>query len=226
MDFHEPMLEDENIRGLIRAARGIVEGNLNQRADSKLSNELGTLAKYLQAISKKLQVAESEIETASTQIPHDTDQINGVTRFTEEEVHRVLGIVEKVIENHDVLAAVWEKLKGNLHGEILQRPALKRETDEIGAMLRSEKKLLMDLITALSFQDVAAQWLRKISSDMSGVQSRIRRLNHSLNQKGSDAASTAPAASREGLPSKGGLPFSDARVAQTDVDKLLKEHGL
>lgn len=44
--------------------------------------------------------------------------------------------------------------------------------------------MLMDLMTALSFQDVAAQWLKKISSDMTNVQSRIKRLNSSLNVKG------------------------------------------
>lgn len=223
MDFHEQTIEDENIRGLIRAARGIVEGELKQKTDAKLSDELGKLAKYLQAISKKLQVAESEIETASSQIPHGADQLNGVTRFTEEEVHRVLGIVEKVIESHDTLAAHWETLKTDLHGEIFQRPRLKREAEEIGTLLRGEKKLLMDLLTALSFQDVAAQWLRKISSDMTGVQSRIRRLNHSLNQKGTEGAGE----SKQGMPVSAGTPFSDSRkIAQTDVDKLLKEHGL
>ncbi len=228
MDFHERPLEDENLRGLILAGRGIVEGNLKKGADSKLSDELGRLGKYLQAISKKLQLAGTEIETASSQIPCGADQLNGVTRFTEEEVHRVLGIVEKVIESRDALAAQWETLKTDLPGEIFQRPRLKREAEEIGARLRSEKKLLMDLLTALSFQDVAAQWLRKISSDMTGVQSRIRRLNQSLNEKGTEGGSgTFPGERRERMPSKAGTLFSDSRkIAQADVDKLLKEHGL
>jgi|GEM_PF-3968235 len=223
MDFHERM-EDENIRGLILAARGIVETNLKQKADAKLSDELGKLAKYLQAISKKLQLAESEIETASTQIPHEADQLNGVTRFTEEEVHRVLGIVEKAIEGHDAITTQWEMLKRDLLGEMMQRPLLKRGAEEMGDMLRGEKKLLMDLLTALSFQDVAAQWLRKISSDMTGVQSRIRRLNGTLSQKESESGrKPAPSESKEPMAPN----FSGARkVAQTDVDQLLKEHGL
>lgn len=221
MNFHEQAIEDENIRGLIRAARGIVEGNLKQKTDAKLSDELGKLIKYLQAISKKLQVAETEIETASTQIPHDTDQINGVTRFTEKEVHRVLAIVEKVIESHDVLVSHWEAVKTDLHGEIFQRPQLRREAEEIGTLLRSEKRLLMDLLTALSFQDVAAQWLKKISSDMTVVQLRIRRLNQSFTQKATEGGTwTRPA--EKGTSSL----TSERKIAQTDVDQLLKEHGL
>lgn len=229
MDFHESSLEDNNIRGLIRAARGILEGDLKKEADQKLSDELGKLAKYLQAISRKLQAAESDIETASSQIPYGADQIHGVTRFTEEEVHRVLGIVEKVIESHDALANKWESLKADSQVEMLQRPALKRQVDEIGSTLRDEKKMLMDLITALSFQDVAAQWLKKISSDMTNVQSRIKRLNSSLNVKGKEGAS--PTSSKEtdwgANMIKTGNRFAGAdKMGQTDVDNILKDYGL
>lgn len=229
MDFHESSLEDNNIRGLIRAARGILEGDLKKEADQKLSDELGKLAKYLQAISRKLQAAESDIETASSQIPYGADQIHGVTRFTEEEVHRVLGIVEKVIESHDALANKWESLKADSQVEMLQRPALKRQVDEIGSTLRDEKKMLMDLITALSFQDVAAQWLKKISSDMTNVQSRIKRLNSSLNVKGKEGA--PPTSSKEtdwgANMIKTGNRFAGAdKMGQTDVDNILKDYGL
>lgn len=229
MDFHESSLEDNNIRGLIRAARGIIEGDLKKGADQKLSDELGKLAKYLQAISRKLQAAESDIETASSQIPYGTDQIHGVTRFTEEEVHRVLGIVEKVIESHDALANKWESLKTHSQAEMLQRPTLKRQAEEIGSTLRDEKKMLMDLMTALSFQDVAAQWLKKISSDMTNVQSRIKRLNSSLNVKGKE---NGPPASSKETDRDANLMKTENRfagadkMAQTDVDHLLKEYGL
>lgn len=227
MDFHETALEENNIRGLIRAARGIIEGDLQKGADAKLSDELGKLAKYLQAISKKLQTAESDIETASSQIPYGTDQIHGVTRFTEEEVHRVLGIVEKVIESHDALANKWELLKNHSQAEMMQRPVLKRQADEIGSTLRDEKKMLMDLMTALSFQDVAAQWLKKISSDMTNVQSRIKRLNSSLNMKGREN-SPSPKTSGEdaNLVKAGNRLIGADKMAQTDVDLLLKEYGL
>ncbi|NKE73082.1 protein phosphatase CheZ [Candidatus Manganitrophus noduliformans] len=227
MEFHESPIEDNNIRGLIRAARGIIEGDLKKGADAKLSDELGKLAKYLQAISKKLQAAESDIETASSQIPYGTDQIYGVTRFTEEEVHRVLGIVEKVIESHDALANKWESLKTHSQAEMLQRPTLKRQADEIGSTLRDEKKMLMDLMTALSFQDVAAQWLKKISSDMTNVQSRIKRLNSSLNVKGNIPPTSTKETDRDEDFEKTGNRFAGAdKMAQTDVDHLLKEYGL
>lgn len=229
MDFHESSLEDNNIRGLIRAARGIIERDLKMGADQKLSDELGKLAKYLQAISRKLQTAESDIETASSQIPYGTDQIQGVTRFTEEEVHRVLGIVEKVIESHDALANKWESLKTHSQAEMLQRPTLKRQADEIGSTLRDEKKMLMDLMTALSFQDVAAQWLKKISSDMTNVQSRIKRLNSSLNVKGKESGppTSLKETDRDANLIKTGNRFGGAdKMGQTDVDNLLKEYGL
>lgn len=229
MDFHESSLEDNNIRGLIRAARGIIERDLKMGADQKLSDELGKLAKYLQAISRKLQAAESDIETASSQIPYGTDQIHGVTRFTEEEVHRVLGIVEKVIESHDALANKWESLKTHSQAEMLQRPTLKRQADEIGSTLRDEKKMLMDLMTALSFQDVAAQWLKKISSDMTNVQSRIKRLNSSLNVKGKESGppTSSKETDRDANLMKTENRFGGAdKMAQTDVDHLLKEYGL
>lgn len=227
MDFHETTLDETNIRSLIRAARGIIEGDLQKGVDAKLSDELGKLAKYLQAISKKLQAAESDIETASSQIPYGTDQLQGVTRFTEEEVHRVLGIVEKMIESHDALANKWELLKANTQTEIVLRPALMRQADEIGSTLRDEKKMLMDLLTALSFQDVAAQWLKKISSDMTNVQSRIKRLNTSLSVKGKDNSPPTKPAHREADLDKAGNRFTASdKMAQTDVDKLLKEYGL
>lgn len=229
MEFHETTLDENNIRGLIRAARGIIEGDLQKGADARLSDELGKLAKYLQAISKKLQAAESDIETASSQIPYGTDQIHGVTRFTEEEVHRVLGIVEKVIESHDALVNQWEALKTHSQTEMMQRPILKRQAEEIGSTLRDEKKMLMDLMTALSFQDVAAQWLKKISSDMTNVQSRIKRLNSSLSAKGKEnSPSTSPKeAARDENFVKAGNRFTGAdKMAQPDVDKLLKEYGL
>lgn len=229
MDFHESSLEDNNIRGLIRAARGIIEGDLKKGADQKLSDELGKLAKYLQAISRKLQAAESDIETTSSQIPYGTDQIHGVTRFTEEEVHRVLGIVEKMIESHDALANKWESLKAHSQAEMLQRPMLKRQADEIGSTLQHEKKMLMDLMAALSFQDVAAQWLKKISSDMTNVQSRIKRLNSSLNLKGKEnSPPTLPKeADRDANFVKARIRFATAdKMAQTEIDNLFKEYGL
>lgn len=228
MDFHEPLLEDHNIRGLIRAARGIIEGDLKKGADAKLSDELSKLGKYLQAISKKLQAAESDIETASSQIPYGTDQIHGVTRFTEEEVHRVLGIVEKMIESHDTLTNKWELLKANSEPEIIRRPTLKRQADEIGSTLKDEKKMLMDLMTALSFQDVAAQWLKKISSDMTNVQSRIKRLNSSLSVEGKEnSRHTSLKKETDDLLQKAGKRFGGAdKMVQNDVDNLLKEYGL
>jgi chemotaxis regulatin CheY-phosphate phosphatase CheZ len=229
MDFHEPLVEDANIRSLIRAARGIVEGDLQKGVDAGLSDELGKLAKYLQAISKKLQTAESDIETASSQIPYGTDQLQGVTRFTEEEVHRVLGIVEKLTENHDALAGQWDLLKANSEMEWAHRPLVRRRVEEIGSALRDEKKMLMDLMTALSFQDVAAQWLKKISSDMTSVQSRIKRLNSSLSVRGKESgppASRNTEADKEGLEKTGKRLSVADKMAQTDVDQLLKQHGL
>lgn len=227
MDFHERRLEEDPLRGLLDEARGIVAGSLKREGtDRKLSDELGRLSDYLEAISSKLKTAEVEIEGASTQIPQETDQLTGVTRFTEQEVHRVLGYAERALSSHDKLVTQWEALKGELHGEIDSRR--QRRCDELVTALEEEKRNLMDLITALSFQDVAAQWLQKISSDMNGVQSRIKKLNGAFKPKGIEAG-------RPTAPEKGGAPdsFSKAaarfsradKLAQTDVDRLLKEHG-
>ncbi|MBI3805827.1 MAG: protein phosphatase CheZ [Nitrospirae bacterium] len=170
-----------------------------------------------------------EIEGASTQIPYGTDQLSGVARFTEQEIHRVLGFAEKALASHDKLLIQWDGLKGDLRQGVNSAERRNRRFSDLEAALGEEKKTLMDLMTALSFQDVAAQWLKKISSDMNGVQSRIKKLNGSLNPRGIDSSrQTAPErAEMADTFSKTAGRFSGVgKMAQADVDRLLKEHGL
>lgn len=79
------------------------------------------------------------------------------------------------------------------------------------------------------FQDVAVQWLRKISSDMSNVRSRIKRLNRSLSvkgiEKGRQALQNDADKDERSLKTGKRFPIAD-KMAQPDVDKLLKEYGL
>lgn len=220
--------EEAKLKELVNAARTMTEeDDFDSDVTARLYGELGNLAKYLNMMLKEIQSA--ELQKASNQIPLITGQLSDVTRYTEEETHRILEYTEKTMSNHDLMTTSLDSVKAALAGDAPDKAQLTEGVDQVYALAEENKKILMDLLMALSFQDLAGQRMRKIEDLMQEVQSRILKLilalglkarSHSASKSDTpiQAEATATAPKLEG-------PASAHGLNQGVVDDILKEFG-
>ncbi len=215
--------ENQNLHHLINAARAVTDGGLKKGVNAELYKELGDLAKHLNEIFRTLQSAELDIQEASAQIPFGREQLSDVTQFTEEATHRILGYAEKAIDNQNLLTPSVEFLKAMAASGSMDPVKTREHLDRVSSLLGDNKKILVDIVFALEFQDLTAQRLRKIETAMQEVQSRILRLIITFGVK----VGVNPVAvdKQEAMLTELSESSKTERLEQDLVDDILKEFG-
>lgn len=215
--------ENQNLQHLINAARAVTDGGLKKGVNAELYKELGDLAKYLNEMFRTLQSAESDMREASAQIPLGRDQLSDVTQFTEQAAHRILEYAEKAIEKQRSLTPSIELLKAMTASGSMDPVKTREHLDRISSLLNDNKKILVDIVFALEFQDLTAQRLRKIETAMQEAQSRILRLIITFGIK--VGGNAVPVDKQEAMLTELSESSKTERLEQGLVDDILKEFG-
>ena len=140
----------------------------------KLYDELGELARYLETAMRKIAEVGAPMVANSAQLPQASAHLLDLNKMTEEGTMEVMRLTEIIQDNRakavKELAAVVSSLEAV---DCLTLAARLRKTAQ---ELAQDDKHLMDIMTALSFQDLVAQRVKKLVTIIEDVQCKLVEL--------------------------------------------------
>lgn len=161
-----------------------------------LYEELGELARYIETAMHKLAEAGGPVIATTRQLPQATTHLTDLCRLTEEGAHEVMRLAEAVQDSHARVVKTLLALAASLAANAGTQAAA-RQLDEVAHTLAQDDKRLIDLMTALSFQDLVAQRVQKLAAVLNDVQRKLlelivvfgpirNRTDHGMNGKADD----------------------------------------
>ena len=154
-------------------SRSLKEGEVGTDGRT-IYEELGELAKFVEATTRAIKDMEAPVATTTNQLPQANDFLAELSRMTEEGTHKVMGLTEAIEENR---AAVTKKLM-EVDSLLAKkdygaaRTHLTAATEQLG----QDEARLLDISVALSFQDLVAQRVKKLVTILEDVQHKLLKL--------------------------------------------------
>jgi chemotaxis protein CheZ len=187
----------------------------------KLYDELGELARYLESAMRKMAEVGAPMVANNAQLPEATAHLLDLNKMTEEGTLEVMRLTEIIQENRaravKELAAVISTL------EAMDCTTLAARLGKTTQELAQDDKHLMDIMTALSFQDLVAQRVKKLVTIVEDVQCKLVELVVVFGLKQGGAVSQTQGKAGEMLRQ---LETSKSTAIKQDlVDELLSEFG-
>jgi chemotaxis protein CheZ len=187
----------------------------------KLYDELGELARYLESAMRKMAEVGAPMVADSAQLPQATAHLLDLNKMTEEGTLEVMRLTEIIQENRaravKGLAAVISTLQA------VDCTTLAALLEKTAQELAQDDKHLMDIMTALSFQDLVAQRVKKLVTIVEDVQCKLVELVVVFGLKQEGAASRTQGKAGEMLRQ---LEASKSTALKQDLaDELLSEFG-
>jgi chemotaxis protein CheZ len=140
----------------------------------KLYGELGELTRYIENTMRQLRCVEAPVEETTAQLPQASAHLSDLAKLTEEGTHRVMELTEELQDNRRQIT----KSIGEL-ATLLPNSRDGTQSDRITAitgLLSADDKRLMDIMTALSFQDLVAQRIKKIITILDDVEHKLLQM--------------------------------------------------
>ncbi|MBX3345735.1 MAG: protein phosphatase CheZ, partial [Nitrospira sp.] len=143
--------------------------------DAKLYEELGELARFIDTTMKTLSEFSAPVNASTEQLPQAQTHLLNLKTQTEQGTHRVMLEVEAIQENHVQANKMLKDIAQALqHANV--DPALIQQMHALGQTLGQNDKRLLDIMTALSFQDLVAQSVNKLVTILDEVEHRLLQL--------------------------------------------------
>ena len=143
--------------------------------DTKLYEELGELARFIDTTMKTLSEFSAPVNTSTEQLPQAQTHLLNLKTQTEQGTHRVMLEVEAIQDNHTQISQMLKELTQAMQ-QAQVSPALMQQVQKIGQQLGQEDKRLLDIMTALSFQDLVAQSVNKLVTILDDVEHKLLQL--------------------------------------------------
>jgi len=143
--------------------------------DTKLYEELGELARFIDTTMKTLSEFSTPVSTSTEQLPQALSHLTNLKTMTEQGTHRVMLEVEAIQDNHLKLSGMIKELTLALQ-KTQAAPALLQQMQAISDTIGADDKRLLDIMTALSFQDLVAQSLNKLVTILQEVEHKLLQL--------------------------------------------------
>ena len=213
-------MNDSVIDKLAEITRGLGEGNLSDlnydELNTNLTGALSEVAHYIKEIRGNLSEVKPSLEGSASTGPGDIGHLGDIDKTLSEAADTLFTLTEKAIDDNkrssELVAKLEESLRGTNHGssELIGR---------LSAINDESRGDLMDVFTALSFQDLAGQKIKKITDLISGVEVKILQVLVALGYDKDDKACRQD----EVLTA---LKESSGPIEQDMVDDILKNFGL
>ena len=163
-----------SLQQLLEVARAMNEGEFYKEVKIELGGELGKLADYILSTRESLQELEPGLKEGWSKIPQASFQLSSVTDATEEAANKIMALAEKFFEDQqkkrailDDLSDMWDDLPGNL------KVRYQRNIENWRTILDQHDEELLEMMTALSFQDLTGQKIKKVTKLVQDVEKRI-----------------------------------------------------
>ncbi|HEX5545616.1 MAG TPA: protein phosphatase CheZ [Nitrospira sp.] len=142
--------------------------------EHKLYEELGALARFVDHAIKAISAACPQIMSSSTQLPSAASHLSDLSKMTEDGTLEVMRLTEMIQDNHGKIA---KELSGI--AEVLRAMdcvSLAGRLDNMTSVLAQDGTYLTEIMTALSFQDLVAQRVKKLVTILDEVQGKLMEL--------------------------------------------------
>ncbi len=143
--------------------------------DTKLYEELGELARFIDTTMKTLSEFSAPVSTSTEQLPQALTHLTNLKTMTEQGTHRVMLEVEAIQDNHLKLSGMIKDLTLTLQKQQVA-PALLQQMQAVANAVNADDKRLLDIMTALSFQDLVAQSVNKLVTILQEVEHKLLQL--------------------------------------------------
>ncbi|MGQ0557328.1 MAG: protein phosphatase CheZ [Nitrospiraceae bacterium] len=144
------------------------------KPDDKLYEELGALARFVDNARNAISMASPQLISSSTQLPAAASQLSDLSKMTEDGTLEVMRLTEMMQDSHGKIAkdlsAIVEILRAMDCGTLVGR------LGNVTSVLAQDDKYLMEIMTALSFQDLVAQRVKKLVTILDEVQGKLMKL--------------------------------------------------
>jgi len=145
-----------------------------QNGNHKLYEELGELARFVENAMRKITEVGTPIIASSAELPLATSHLTDLNKMTEDGTLEVMRLTEMIQDNRGRavkdLAAIVETL------EEVDCTTLARRVKQMAFDLAQDDKHLTEIMTALSFQDLVAQRVKKLVTILDDVQGKLMEL--------------------------------------------------
>lgn len=213
---------EHSLKDLMNEARLLADDQEFTKVNGRIYGELGGVIKYLNSMMEMMESVKDPMSQASHQIK-EAACLGNVNKLTEEGTHRVLECAEKVNGNLDQLGEEVESILGQSQGDSLELEAIRQITETMKVRIADNKNMMMDLITALGFQDLAGQRINKMETILKEVQSRVLGLLFVFGLKDPDRSMDST--KEDELINKIDESSKTETLNQNLVDDVLKELG-
>lgn len=159
-----------------KAQEAVDEDDQEEKApDTKLYDELGELARFIDTTMKTLSEFSAPVNASTQQLPQAQSHLLNLKAQTEQGTHRVMLEVEAIQDNHAQISKMLKDMTQTLQ-QAKASPALVQQMATLGQMLGQDDKRLLDIMTALSFQDLVAQSVNKLVTILDEVEHKLLQL--------------------------------------------------
>jgi chemotaxis protein CheZ len=187
----------------------------------KLYDELGELARYLESAMRKVADVGAPMATKSAQLPQATAHLLDLNKMTEDGTMEVMRLAEIIQDNRAKAAKELAAIVSTL--ETVDCRTLAARLGKTTNELAQDDKHLMDIMTALSFQDLVAQRVKKLVTIIEDVQCKLVELVVVFGLKEESATPETQGKAGEMLRQ---LEASKSTAIKQDLaDELLSEFG-
>jgi chemotaxis protein CheZ len=143
--------------------------------DTKLYEELGELARFIDTTMKTLSEFSAPVNASTEQLPQAQTHLLNLKTQTEQGTHKVMLEVEAIQDSHTQINKMLKELTQALQqGKV--SPTILQTIHTVGQQLAQDDKRLLDIMTALSFQDLVAQSVNKLVTILDEVEHKLLQL--------------------------------------------------
>lgn len=161
-----------SVQDLIEFAKSMAEGDFYREVNIVLRGELAHLADYLNKTRRNLQLLDPPLRETVKKIPTASYQLTDIFSATEEATHKILSLTEEMLNGQSQLASLIGELQA-LSGDRPNNGKTASLLDRMNDINRINETRLIEILTALSFQDITGQKIKKISQLIDEVERRI-----------------------------------------------------
>ncbi len=152
----------------------------HQADESKDSNvqlyeELGELARFIDTTMRTLSQFSAPVSSTTEQLPQALTHLTDLKLLTEQGTHEVMRQVEGIQDSHTRMTSTLSTLAQALQSGLAPASAARQLRDLMTALDADDKRLI-DIMTALSFQDLVAQRVNKLATIIGEVEHKLLQL--------------------------------------------------
>ena len=145
-----------------------------ESGDTQLFEKIGELTRFIDTTIKTISQFSAPMSATTEQLPDATAHLKDLRKLTEDGTHKIMQLVEAIEENRTRANSQFDALVNGLASSDAATSTAKIAAIRI--TLAADSKSLMEIVTALSFQDLVAQRVNKLVTIIEEVEHKLLEL--------------------------------------------------